>query len=105
VEHHRFDADADPYPDPTFQFDADPTPSLHVLENHIFLLLLFAPLQIYTNLHLSRQCYRCHNFQYFGEGSGKSKVNQTLSLHLVVYGYKSGSEKMMPIQPDPDTQN
>jgi hypothetical protein len=37
--------------------------------------------------------------------SGKSIVNQTLSLHLVVYGYKSGSGKMMPIQPDPDAQN
>jgi hypothetical protein len=39
---------------------------LHMLENQIFLLLLFTALPVYSTMfHLFHQIQRCHHFQYF----------------------------------------
>jgi hypothetical protein len=71
VDRHRFDADPDPDPYQTFQFDAehdsdpDLTPSLNILAN---LKTNFASLHWSASLHffyVTRQHQSCHNFLMF----------------------------------------
>jgi hypothetical protein len=93
VDGHRFDADPDPNfhfdadqdpdldpssqwesfdsdPQPTFHFDAeqnpdsDSTPSFTYVGKSDFFYIYSQQCQ-FTLFYLSRQCYRCHNFQFF----------------------------------------
>jgi hypothetical protein len=65
-----------------------------------------------TLLSLSCQCYKCQNFQYFGQYFELFWERFTLALHLVLVDKDliriclgSGFAKMMPIRPDPDPQH
>ncbi len=66
MDRHRFEAD----PNPSFHFDADPDPApdpdatpSYVGKSDFY---FYSQQCQFTLFHLSLQCHRSHNFQYFG---------------------------------------
>jgi hypothetical protein len=77
---------------------------LHMLENQNIFAYFHSQQCQFTLFYLSRQCLSCHNFVVFWTVYWNFLYKKYSFFSFGWNEYRSGSDKMMPVRPDPDPQ-